>query len=126
MWRKVVSDEAPSTRAASKYSRGIETIPAMKMTVASPTPFHTSTSATESSAYLGSTSQAGPSIPTRARLSLITPRSGCIRTVKVSPTPIVLTSTGKKTTDRMNAAADDARREQHRELQPEDRPSALT
>ena len=59
--------EAPSTAEASKYSRGIETIPAMKITVASPTPFQTSTRATESSANLGSTSQAGPLMPTSAQ-----------------------------------------------------------
>src|SRR5215211_7180997 len=58
--------EAPSVAAASKYSRGIETIPAMKITVASPTPFQTSTRATDSSAYLGSTSQAGPWMPIAA------------------------------------------------------------
>ena len=31
------------------------------------------------------------------------PTSGSISTVKVRPTPIVLTSTGKKTAERMNA-----------------------
>jgi hypothetical protein len=91
---------APSTEDASKYSRGIETIPAMKITVASPTPFQTSTSATDSRANLGSTSQAGPLMPMRARDLLMTPADGSMRTWKVRPTPMVLTRTGKKTTER--------------------------
>ena len=45
----------------------------MKMTVARPTPCHTSTNATESSAHCGSTSQAGPAIPTTSRAWLIAP-----------------------------------------------------
>ena len=40
------------------------------------------------------------STPTTPAALLIRPFSGSIKTVKVSPTPIVLTSTGKKTTER--------------------------
>ena len=43
----------PSRRAASKYSSGIDRIPAMKMTSAIPTPFQTSTKATDRSAMPG-------------------------------------------------------------------------
>ena len=97
--------EAPSVAAASKYSRGIETIPAMKITVASPTPFQTSTRATDSRANLGSTSQAGPLMPIAARDLLMRPADGSMRTWKVRPTPMVLTRTGKKTTERRNPLA---------------------
>src|SRR5919106_4772435 len=75
------------------------------MTVASPTPFHTSTNATDSSAYEGSVSQPGPSIPNTASVSLITPPNGSISTWKVIPMPIVLTSTGKNTTERRKPRA---------------------
>jgi hypothetical protein len=70
------------------------------MTVASPTPFHTSTRAMENNARLGLVNQPGPSMPTTASALLIRPFSGFIKTVKVSPTPMVLTNTGKKTTER--------------------------
>ncbi len=73
----------------------------MKMTVARPTPCHTSTNATESSAHCGSTSHAGPEIPTTSRAWLIAPFVGCISTWKVRPTPTMLTRTGKKATVRM-------------------------
>ena len=59
-----------------------------------------STSATENSASFGLVSQPGPLMPTSPSALLIRPFSGFISTVKVSPTPIVLTSTGKKTTER--------------------------
>jgi hypothetical protein len=39
-------------------------------------------------------------MPTTASALLIRPFSGFIKTVKVSPTPMVLTNTGKKTTER--------------------------
>ncbi len=42
-------------------------------------------------------------MPTAASALLIRPASGSISTVNVRPTPIVLTSTGKKTAERMNA-----------------------
>ena len=48
----------------------------MKMTVASPTPFHTSTRAMENIARLGLVSQPGPSMPTAASALLIRP---CLR-----------------------------------------------
>jgi hypothetical protein len=105
MCQNLRNAEAPSTADASKYSRGIETMPAMKITVARPTPFHTSTSATESNAKLGSTSQAGPSMPTRPSDRLMSPSKGCMRTVKVMPTPMVLTRTGNKATERRNPLA---------------------
>ena len=54
----------PSSSTASMYSSGMDRMPAMKMTSAMPTPFQTSTNATESSAKLGSVSHDGPSIPT--------------------------------------------------------------
>ena len=105
MCQNLRNAEAPSTAEASKYSRGIETIPAMKITVARPTPFHTSTRATDSRANLGSTSQAGPSMPIKPSDSLMRPADGSMRTVKVRPTPMVLTSTGKKATERRNPLA---------------------
>ncbi len=70
------------------------------MTVASPTPFQTSTSATESRAMDGSVSHPGPVRPKAPITSLMTPLVGFISAVKVMPTPTVLTSTGKNTTDR--------------------------
>ncbi len=51
------------------------------MTVASPTPFQTSTRAIEKMAKLGLVSQPGPSMPTTASALLIRPYSGFIRTV---------------------------------------------
>ena len=42
-------------------------------------------------------------MPTAASALLMRPTSGSISTVNVRPTPIVLTSTGKKTAERMNA-----------------------
>ena len=72
--------------------------------MASPTPFQTSTSATDSKAKRGSVSQPGPLIPNNASVSLMTPVVGCIITVKVMPTPTVETSTGKKI-DRAQIAA---------------------
>ena len=69
----------------------------MKMTVASPTPFQTSTRAMEKMARLGLVSQPMSAPPSSW---LISPRSGFIKTVKVSPMPTALTSTGKKMTER--------------------------
>ena len=43
--RKVFQGPAPSILAASKYSCGMATMPAMKMSVAMPTPFQMSTAA---------------------------------------------------------------------------------
>ena len=57
-WRKLHPGAALEP-AGSKYSSGIDRMPAMKITVAMPTPFQTSTSATDSSAMLGSVSQPG-------------------------------------------------------------------
>lgn len=68
------------------------------MSVASPTPFQTSTSATEKSAHCGSVSQPGPARPIVARPWLIRPSNGSSSTLKVMPMPIVDTSTGKNTT----------------------------
>ncbi len=100
IWRNRWKALAPSTLAASKYSFGIETMPAMKIRVASPTPFQTSTIATDSSAVFGSTSQAGPWMPMVARTWLTSPLVGFSSTWKVIPTPMVLTRTGKKLTER--------------------------
>ena len=72
----------------------------MKITVAMPTPFQTSTTATESSAMSGLLSHAGPSIPRIAKVRLIRPSDGCINTANVIPTATVLMSTGKKMIDR--------------------------
>ena len=90
----------PSSRAASKYSSGIERIPAMKMTRAMPTPFQTSTMATDRSAMLGLDSHCGPSIPTTSSERLTSPVDGCISTANVMPTATVLTRTGKKIDER--------------------------
>src|SRR4029453_5968769 len=90
MFWKTFRRLAPSTAAASEYLAG------MKMTVASPTPFHTSTRGMEKIARLGLVSQP-MSLPS---IWLISPRSGFIKTVKVSPTPTALTRTGKKMTER--------------------------
>ena len=93
--------EAPSTAEASKYSRGIETIPAMKITVASPHPSRRPPAPPK--AVRSWDPRARPAVDAD-QLSdlLIMPADGSMRTVKVRPTPIVLTSTGKKTTERRN------------------------
>ena len=54
------------------------------------------------SASDGSVSQPGPVMPMAARASLMGPPNGSISTLKRMPTPIVLTSTGKKTVARRN------------------------
>jgi len=68
----------------------------MKMTMAIPMPFHTSTMATDRSAMSGSVSHPGPSTPIASRATLIRPREGCMSTANVIPTATVLTRTGKK------------------------------
>ncbi len=72
----------------------------MKITIASPTPFHTSTRATDSSAIWGSVSHFGPVRPTRPMVELMSPSVGCISSLNVMPTATVLTSTGKNTIER--------------------------
>jgi hypothetical protein len=71
------------------------------MTVATPTPFQTSTMMTEKSAMEGFPSQSGPVIPNSSRKLLKSPLVGCINELKVSPTAIVLTRVGKKTIERI-------------------------
>ena len=93
-------------------------MPAMKMSVASPTPLQTSTTATENSASDGSVSQPGPGCRRRARVWLMTPSNGSIRTLNVMPTPIVLTSTGKKMT-RADIRGRRCGRQQHGDEQAE-------
>ena len=92
----------------------------MKMTSAIPTPFHTSTSATERSARSGSPSHCGPSMPICSSAMLIRPSDGCSSTAKVMPTATVLTSTGKKMIDRSRFAEADARGQEGRQEQPQD------
>ena len=50
-------------------------------------------------------SQPGPSMPIAASATLIAPRVGCISAVKVKPTPMDETSTGKKITVRRKPCA---------------------
>ena len=65
-----------------------------------PMPFQTSTIAIDMSAHAGSVSQPGPLIPTRRRVSLMSPSNGSISTLNVTPTPTVETRTGKKMVER--------------------------
>ena len=73
----------------------------MKITIASPTPFQTSTRATDSRAICGSVSHFGPVMPMTSMVVLIRPLVGCIITLNVMPTATVLTSTGKNTIERI-------------------------
>ena len=75
-------------------------MPAMKITIASPTPFQTSTRATDSRAICGSVNHFGPVRPTSPIAALMSPFVGCIITLKVMPTATKLTSTGKNTIER--------------------------
>src|SRR5258707_13963402 len=68
----------PSSLAASKYSTGIDKMPAMNITIAKPIPFHTSTSATENNASLGFPNQSGVGSPIEPRVVLMSPIDGCI------------------------------------------------
>jgi hypothetical protein len=72
------------------------------MTVARPTPFQTSTTATEIRAVWASPSQSDEVMPNRLSTLLTSPVSGWSRTLNVIPTATVLTSTGKNTTERRN------------------------
>ncbi len=92
----------------------------MKMTSAMPTPFQTSTRATDSRAMFGSVSHCGPSIPTTSSDRLIRPVDGCISTANVMPTATVLTRTGKKMTERSRLPGPEPRGEQRRQQQPDD------
>ena len=76
-------------------------MPAMKITIASPTPFQTSTRATDSRAICGSVSHFGPVKPMTSIVRLIRPLVGCIITLNVMPTATKLTSTGKNTIERI-------------------------
>ena len=76
-------------------------MPAMKITIARPTPFQTSTRATDSTAICGSVSHFRPGDrPTRPIVEFMSPSVGCISSLNVMPTATVLTSTGKNTIDR--------------------------
>ena len=100
MLRKIDQAPAPSIRAASKYSFGIATMPAMKISVAMPTPFQMSTPATVSRARFGSVYQPGSGRSKKPRMAFTMPWNGSSSALKVRPTPIVETSTGKKITAR--------------------------
>ena len=103
-WRNF-AQAPPSSLTASLYSSGIDRMPAMKMTSAMPTPFQTSTNATDSSAIDGSVSHCGPWMPTTEIAWLMRPLEGCISTANVMPTATVLTSAGKKMTERSRLRA---------------------
>src|SRR5664280_1441268 len=75
-------------------------IPAIYITVAMPTPFHTSVPITENKARCVFPSQSTAGICINSRALLISPFEGCISAENVMPTAIVLTRFGKKTTDR--------------------------
>ena len=94
-------------------------MPAMKITIASPTPFQTSTRATDSRAICGSVSHFGPVRPTSPIAALMRPFVGCIITLKVMPTATMLTSTGKKTIERSVPFEPDPRRDQQRQRHPD-------
>ena len=70
------------------------------MTVATPTPFHTSVMITEYSAMERSPSQLIPPIPRNPNTSLKSPFEGCISALKIIPTATVLIRLGKKMMDR--------------------------
>ena len=76
-------------------------MPAMKITIASPTPFHTSTRATDSRAICGSVSHFGPLRPTTSMRRLIRPFGRVHQHLECDADRDVLTSTGKKTIERI-------------------------
>ena len=98
-------------------------MPAMKMSVAMPTPFQMSTPATVSSAMLGSVYQPGSGRLKKPRTVFTMPWNGSSRALKVKPTPIVDTSTGEEDNGAEIAATEDRTGKQKRQCEARARPS---
>ena len=94
-------------------------MPAMKITIASPTPFQTSTRATDSRAICGSVSHFGPVTPMTSMVRLIRPLVGCI-TLERDPDGDKADEHGEEH-DRADRPLElDPRRDEHGQRHPED------
>ena len=85
---------------ASKYSSGIDRMPAMKITIAMPDALpDVDERDRQQRDVAGRPASPGRRCRPAPSAVLISPVDGCISTAKVMPTATVLTSTGKKTID---------------------------